>query len=64
MKGIVEQLTDILKADKESATAIATVSTSPAANADVVYALNGTRVDSRQLAKGIYVIDGRKVVVK
>ena len=64
VKGIVEQLTDILKADKESATAIATVNTTPAANADAVYALNGTRVDSRQLAKGIYVIDGRKVVVK
>ncbi len=50
--------------DGSTVTAIGQVETAPEAGAKAVYSLDGRRVDAHRLAKGIYIVNGKKVIVK
>ncbi len=50
--------------DGSTVTAIGQVETAPEAGAKAVYSLDGRRVDAQRLAKGIYIVNGKKVIVK
>ncbi len=50
--------------DGTTVTSIAEVATDAAAQAKVAYTLDGRRIDASRLAKGIYIVNGKKVIVK
>ncbi len=50
--------------DGSTVTAIGQVQTALEAGAKAVYSLDGRRVDAQRLAKGIYIVNGKKVIVK
>ncbi len=50
--------------DGTTVTSIAEVATDAAAQTKVAYTLDGRRIDTSRLAKGIYIVNGKKVIVK